>query len=597
MAPLKNNVLGKLGVNVDKSPLHLDPGELTQSQNAIRDRLGVDGGLKNRPGLTKLNSVAGAGSLLGGTAMPVAGLVDNATLYIAQKSGGGAKQWWTSSNLYVSSSQSTQIAAWNDPADIQASLGDIGHAGAFYNGQLYYAAGGYTVGSQSAPIRVFNGTDDRELTKLLPTTAKGIVSMIVAAGNLYVLTLDSGSSDADWVGRVFKLEANGHLTQIGSAIPTGYIPTALASHNGLLFVGGTRTTVTNSAQIFRINPLDETSWTTEATFAANDYAVTALKSFRGLLYATTKNGGGVTKGKINQRSIAGAWSQVDPTINNTGSFESLEVFGSFLYASSRNYNAAANTAVIRRSSDGTTWATVANSASTTGYGHLVAIGLRLFSFFGTGIQHTTNGTAYTAATPSGGGNVDGVLGFPLYRRGDTTFNDPAGSGSTAAGSGTTTNINITQAVGPTFVTKSADETVNNSAVLQNDDELFFTAEANKTYLIELFLLHTSVTADFKWGFSVPAGATVYFGPGWIGSIAYWDSLSLAGTPVALFLSGGSMSTAGGGGLANISGLRIFAVCVMGGTAGTVNFQWAQDSAIASNNVVKANSLLRYQKTN
>lgn len=66
--------LGQGGVNVDKSSLHNDDTELRQAQNAIRDPLGVEGGLKNRPGLTKFNLVAAAGAVLGGIGVPLLNL-------------------------------------------------------------------------------------------------------------------------------------------------------------------------------------------------------------------------------------------------------------------------------------------------------------------------------------------------------------------------------------------------------------------------------------------------------------------------------------------------------------------------------------------
>lgn len=66
--------LGKDGVNVDRSDLHILDTEVRQAQNAIHDPLGAEGGLKNRPGLTKFNSVAGAGSVVGGVGVPLINL-------------------------------------------------------------------------------------------------------------------------------------------------------------------------------------------------------------------------------------------------------------------------------------------------------------------------------------------------------------------------------------------------------------------------------------------------------------------------------------------------------------------------------------------
>lgn len=58
--------LGLKGVNVDKTPLELDPDELTQAQNAIKEPLGVNAGIVNRPGLIDFTTTAGPGEILGG---------------------------------------------------------------------------------------------------------------------------------------------------------------------------------------------------------------------------------------------------------------------------------------------------------------------------------------------------------------------------------------------------------------------------------------------------------------------------------------------------------------------------------------------------
>jgi len=73
--------LGEKGVNVDKDPLVLDNSELRQAQNAIRDPLGVEGGLKNRPGLVKFNASAGAGSILGGIGVPLLNLLSGTPFF------------------------------------------------------------------------------------------------------------------------------------------------------------------------------------------------------------------------------------------------------------------------------------------------------------------------------------------------------------------------------------------------------------------------------------------------------------------------------------------------------------------------------------
>lgn len=437
MAEFKNYDLGAGGVNVDASPVHISTEELLKAQNAIRDPLGVVGGLKNRPGLVKF-SAAGAGSILGGMGIPLVGF-DLQRIYVAQQDG-TVEKWYSSTDLFTSNTAETGIAAWQDPTEYFSTAAGVSRMGALYQKQLYYAAAGYTVGTGFPPIRVYNGSDDRQISQLAETV-KGVVSMVVTKGALFILSIDSGTTDANWVGHVHSMDEQGRLTQIGTAIATGYVPISLTILNGLIFVGTARLTTTNEARIYRINPLTETTWSLEFQCAADDYMVTDLESFQGRLYATTKNGGAGTKGKILQRGTDGVWTTVDSTVNNTGTYESLASFNNFLYASSRSYSTTTNTAVIRRSADGTTWATVYNSSSTDGVGILTVIGLRLFSMFSTKFLHTTSGTSYTSVTLPGANAVDGVIG-PLTARGDAQFFDPV-TGANADEDAQSTGVTVT----------------------------------------------------------------------------------------------------------------------------------------------------------
>lgn len=443
MGLVKNYELGQGGVNVDASPAHAAQNELLQAQNAIVDPLGVGGGLTNRPGLTKFNASALSGAVKGGVSGAAFNLVSARTLYLAEVDGSGNEYWYTSSDLFATSSRITTMADWQDPTEYYAEGGQVCRMGVFFNGQIYYASTDYTVGSQSPNIRAFNGVDDRKVTKVLPTTTKGITGMIASKGYMYVLTLDSGTSDADYVGRVFRVFENGQFEKIGDTLPTGYVPTALTVVSGIIYVGVSRSTSTNEARVYRIDPLDETTWTLDQTLSADDWQITDMASFGGLLYLTTKNGGGATKGKVYQRSISGTYTAVDSTSNNTGSYEGLAVFEGYLYASSRNYSTTTNTAVIRRSADGSTWATVYNSSSATGVGHLQVVGTYLFSLGNTGMLYTTSGTSFTAATPAGTGNCGRVIGT-LVRSGAAAFHTPIVTSTTPTPQNVTNNVTTTQ---------------------------------------------------------------------------------------------------------------------------------------------------------
>lgn len=447
MPEFKNYKLGQEGVDTDSAPLLHSPYSLLKAQNAIMDPLGVTGGLKKRPGLVKFSGAL-AGSALGGISVPLSSFVDTRTLYLAQQDGASLENWYTSADLFATGGVlNSVVGAWQDPTAYFSGGAGLSRMGVFANGKLFYASANYTSGTTSPVINSYNGSEDHEHSKILPATTKGITGMFVDKGIIYILTLDSGTTDADFVGRVFSMDAvNGQLTQIGNAITTGHVPVSLAVYNNNIFVGTARTTTTDEAAVMRINPVDETTWTTDLAASADDYAITSLTSFKGLLYGTTKNGGGATKGKILQRSLAGVWSTVDSTTNNSGTYDGSAVFGGALYVSARSYATTTTTAVVRKSTDGSSWSTVTNNSSTAGFGLLSVIGLRLFSQFGTKVQHTTDGASWTLATPGGGGNVDGALGI-LIASGAPTFSDPtttpSGLGTNASQTGVTTTTTTT----------------------------------------------------------------------------------------------------------------------------------------------------------
>lgn len=78
--------LGLFGVNVDKDPLMLGDQELRKAQNAIHDPLGVNEGLRKRPGLLEFNTSNLGGIILGGMGVPILNLTEdgNPTLYIGR---------------------------------------------------------------------------------------------------------------------------------------------------------------------------------------------------------------------------------------------------------------------------------------------------------------------------------------------------------------------------------------------------------------------------------------------------------------------------------------------------------------------------------
>jgi hypothetical protein len=79
---LKIYDIGALGVNVDSDPITLDDQEIRLAQNAIRDPLGADSGLRKRPGLGVFNTSLVAGAILGGIGVPLKNLSSSGTVYL-----------------------------------------------------------------------------------------------------------------------------------------------------------------------------------------------------------------------------------------------------------------------------------------------------------------------------------------------------------------------------------------------------------------------------------------------------------------------------------------------------------------------------------
>lgn len=137
--------------------------------------------------------------------------------------------------------------------------------------------------------------------------------------------------------------------------------------------------------------------------------------------------------------------------------------------------------------------------------------------------------------------------------------------------------------------KSADESVNNSTTLQNDDHLAFSIAANEVWAFRAFLYFTIASGNpgIKWTFTVPASCTGFYtaidGPQNIDSAA----------AIAAELTNIAIATTRAWGITGVtSDLVIFdGVIINGANAGTIQFQWAQNSAVASNLTLKAGSYL------
>lgn len=167
----------------------------------------------------------------------------------------------------------------------------------------------------------------------------------------------------------------------------------------------------------------------------------------------------------------------------------------------------------------------------------------------------------------------------LYDSGTTDELNDSGTGSVVRD-----NRGFTGVGDRIIVRKTADETVNNSTTLQNDDELLLAVGANEIWVIRLAIITISVsdTPDVKIAVTVPTGAS-FNGMLFYHNAAFGDAHDEVTAATAARVVG---ATTGAYFEAILEG-----VIVVGATAGNFQLQWAQNVATAEDTTVKANSYL------
>ena len=132
----------------------------------------------------------------------------------------------------------------------------------------------------------------------------------------------------------------------------------------------------------------------------------------------------------------------------------------------------------------------------------------------------------------------------------------------------------------TVVRKTSDETVNNSTVLQNDNELFLPIAANEVWFFEMRLLtNSSAAADFKTTITLPSGAAGF---------AHSMGTDSAG---AQQISYQTWTLDWQGVAGNLGSPILNGIVINGANAGNIQLQWAQQFAEASDTKVLTNSCI------
>lgn len=204
-----------------------------------------------------------------------------------------------------------------------------------------------------------------------------------------------------------------------------------------------------------------------------------------------------------------------------------------------------------------------------------------------------NGSAWVTYKARGAGspesNVTASVGATYERTdgssGTTLYVKESGTGTTGWTAVTTST--------ETKVVKSADETVTNNT-LQDDNELLFAIGASQTWVWECWVSAmgnaAGVTSDFKFAWTWPSSPTR----------AKWSMINGADTSAAWDFTRQNTQTVSGTAVAVAGntvavGYLMKGVIVNGANAGNVVLQWAQNSTNATGSTIEAGSFLVAQR--
>lgn len=141
-----------------------------------------------------------------------------------------------------------------------------------------------------------------------------------------------------------------------------------------------------------------------------------------------------------------------------------------------------------------------------------------------------------------------------------------------------------QGLASVLARKLADETITNSAALQDDDELSVLLAANSTYLyIGRFIVSGTATGDFKTLMTASGAPTLHkcsYHPTWDTGDLFGVSVETAEAAAAIGVGAGARA------------VLVIGVVVTAGAASTLKMQFAQNTAAPATSVtVSAGSIL------
>ena len=386
--------LGERGVQLTKSPLHIEGGELESAQNAILDVDQREGSLRKRPGW--VSRVSGlAGSVRGVVNVPLSDPDALTNTFWAAIDAATGDTWRTSTNG-TTWSGSTAIARAQRISKHTWTTVDLErfalHCVDTSDQLIYYPSDGYTVGTDQPILRATDGTFDSNIFTV-PVTLAGNADRAITALRffdpyIYFAVWTVNGANSQW--RTFQLSTKtGAITSVGPVVSmTGQVAISdFANFNGRIYAMTARTGGSQAVQSIRPPDGDipgETAWTTE--FTPTDRVPLSATIFRGNLYVGTSNsaGPGTFTPAVLQITASGTVTASDTGATGVlvSAYGGLVVYSDRLYAARRNPNTSE---LVIRQFDGTTWVTDQNvitlAANAEFIGQSLVVGANLYMTF------------------------------------------------------------------------------------------------------------------------------------------------------------------------------------------------------------------------
>ncbi len=393
--------MAEKGVNVTKSPIHLEDGELTKAQNWQTDPTLADGAIRRRDALVKLNSSALAGAVKGLIALPYPDNFTTARTFYAAIDDATTNTWRVSTTG-AAASWSTITDSTLRKAQNSVNVGGTATFGvlrglqnwASHNHKIYFPGQDYNspaeAGTNTPPtVYSWDGTTALKLFTAPPepncypnsgTSGVTAVTSIVpySKTELLIGVLSRAVASSRYFGSLLLYDTvTGALEQLGSAtsLQGELIFAPYVFQNRIWLASTYFDLIGNINHIRWIRPGDS-AWTTDADFHAASIGGTTMAEFLGDLYLGTHSAA-ATVATIRKRTTAtGAWSTVKSTDGvGTGQYIGpliVTADGLTILAFYNTNNGTAPVLRILSSTDGTTWVTDLDIDADLGATHFVS---------------------------------------------------------------------------------------------------------------------------------------------------------------------------------------------------------------------------------